>query len=91
MVHPQEWSKVARGLIEKEICEVFPESELFHLHSRALLNRMFSVSKQEVVNNIELCRLIMNLKPLNANCKSLAGDTPTLPSSTSLGTLFSDS
>lgn len=90
MVHPDEWFAVAQGLIERNICTVFHEEDLFHLGDQVLLNGMFSVSKQEVVDGIELCRLIMNLKPLNSNCRPLVGDTPTLPSATSLGSIFLD-
>ena len=88
MVDPDEWPLVAKGLIEKGICGTIRESELHHIKDRPLLNGMFAVSKQEWKGDIEICRLIMNLKPLNANSRSLIGDTGTLPSATSLGSFF---
>ena len=88
MVDPSEWPKVAEGLVTKGICSIVGESCLHHIAGRPLLNGMFSVSKQEFKGTIEVCRLIMNLKPLNANSMSLMGDTGTLPSATSLGHMF---
>lgn len=58
------------------------------IQGKPLLNGMFAVSKQETVRNLELCRLIMNLKPLNANCRALEADTGTLPAITQLGALL---
>ena len=54
------------------------------------LNGLFAVSKHEVINNVEACRLIMNLRPTKSLCRPLEGDTCTLPSATSLGSLFLD-
>ena len=85
-----EWPKVARGLVDRGLCCVVRESELFHIGDRKLVNGMFSVSKQEMKGNIEVSRLIMNLKPLNANSMSLEGDTGTLPAVTNLGSIFLD-
>ena len=84
------WEKLARGLLDKGLCEMLPESDIHHVNGRPLLNGLFAVSKNEVVSNIEVCRLIMNMKPTNRNCLPLAGDTSTLPSATSLASVFLD-
>ena len=90
MVEDDHWEKVATGLVERGLCKVLRESELFHVGSSPLVNGMFSVSKQEFKGDIELTRLIMNLKPLNANSRNLEGDTSTLPSITGMGGLYLD-
>eukprot|EP00438_Fugacium_kawagutii_P004931 Skav200617 [mRNA] locus=scaffold2029:3408:6608:+ [translate_table: standard] len=88
MCSDSEWPKVVDGLVTRGLCQVVDEADLFHIGSRPLLNGLFSVSKQEFVGPVELCRLIMNLKPLNANCKPLEADTCTLPSVTQLGSVY---
>eukprot|EP00438_Fugacium_kawagutii_P012022 Skav218164 [mRNA] locus=scaffold5213:63405:66158:- [translate_table: standard] len=90
MVAPDDWEELATGLVERGLCEVKLENELFHVEGSPLLNGLFAVSKEEYVGSIELLRLIMNLKPLNALVRPLEGDTATLPTITSLGTLFLD-
>lgn len=49
------------------------------------MNGLFAVGKNEFTmgedgSEFEVCRLIMNLVPTNGCCRSLAGDTSTLPS-----------
>ena len=88
MCSDSEWEIVAKGLVDKGLCEVVRESDLFHVKGSPLVNGMFSVSKQEYKGDIELTRLIMNLKPLNANSRSLEGDTCTLPSVTGMGGMY---
>ena len=90
MVEPQEWPLVAEGLVRHGICKVLGESEVHHIQNRPLLNGMFSVSKNEWKDNIEITRLIMNLRPTNANSRCLMGDTGTLPTATSIGAWFLD-
>ena len=90
MVDPEEWPKVAEGLVRHGICQVVGVSQLHHIQNRPLLNGMFSVSKNEWKDGIEITRLIMNLRPTNAISKCLVGDTGTLPSATSLGSWFLD-
>ena len=85
-----DWLELCRGLVSRGICEIYRESEIHHVRGRCLLNGLFSVSKQEMVDGVEACRLIMNLKPTNSNCRSLEGDTCTLPSATCLSSLFLD-
>ena len=90
MVDPDDWVAVAEGLVSRGICGVLRDSEVHRVRNQKLLNGMFSVSKQEWVGDIEITRLIMNLRPTNANSKALTGDTATLPSVTSLGAIFLD-
>ena len=90
MVENGEWEKVTSGLLERGLCTLLPKSKLFHCKDTPLLSGLFSVSKQEWIGDIEICRLIMNLRPLNSICLGLTGDTPTLPSITNMGALFLD-
>ena len=60
------------------------------MKGRPLLNEMFSVSKNEVVDSVELPRLIMNLIPVNRLCRSLQGDTGTLPSVAQFSAFYLD-
>ena len=82
--------QVCRGLISSGICGALPQSELFHVKGQPLLNEMFSVSKNEVVDSVELPRLIMNLIPVNRLCRSLQGDTGTLPSVAQFSAFYLD-
>lgn len=90
MCDESEWPRVVRGLVQRGLCQVVGLKDLAHFGGRPLLNGMFAVSKQEYVGTTELCRLIMNLKPLNANCRALEADTGTLPSITQLGSCYLD-
>ena len=69
-----DWPSICEGLIKKQICEVVPLDELFHIDQVPLLNGMFVVGKGEFVGEVETQRLIMNLVPLNGLCESLVGD-----------------
>ena len=85
MVEASHWAEVCSGLIRRGVCRLMHRSELHHIGGRPLLNGLFAVSKQEQAtdahgNLFEVCRLIMNLVPTNACCRSLVGDTSTLPS-----------
>ena len=90
MVETGEWSKVARGLVDRGLCTLVRESEIYHVRNRPLWNGLFSVSKQEFKGNVEICRLIMNLKPVNALCLGLTADTDTLPTITSMTGFYID-
>eukprot|EP00435_Cladocopium_sp_Y103_P029073 s976_g7.t1 len=89
-VNDSDWLDLAKGLVDKGICEIFRQSQIHHIAGRPLLNGMFSVSKQEFIGSLEICRLIMNLKPTNQNVRALEGDTCTLPSATALSSMFLD-
>ena len=85
MVEEWHWAEVCAGLLKRGVCRVMHVSELHHVGERPLLNGMFAVSKNETGvdsqgNSFEVCRLIMNLVPTNGCCRSLVGDTSTLPS-----------
>lgn len=90
IVEPSEWPMLARGLVRRGICEVMLEDGIYHLDGKPLMNGMFAVSKDEFQGEVELLRLIMNLKPCNDLCRPLEGDTSTLPMITSLGALYLD-
>ena len=79
MVTDRDWSEVAAGLLEAGIFGVIPESEVFRVHGKLLLNGLFGVEKHEEVEGIPVYRLIMNLVPLNGLCQGLHGDIATLP------------
>ena len=85
MVEKDEWPFIAEGLVKRGLCDVVPESKLFHANGSTLFSGMFAISKDEFKGNIEICRLIMNYKPLNSICLALEGDTPSLPSITNMG------
>ena len=85
MVEQRHWPEVCRGLLRKGVCRLMHVSSLHHVGDRPLLNGLFAVSKNESSvdeqgNSFEVCRLIMNLVPTNSCCRSLVGDTSTLPS-----------
>ena len=79
MVDDSEWDRVSSGLVSHGLCQVLPREVLVHGRTQPVFNGLFCVSKQEFVGDVEVCRLIMNLKPTNAICLGLTGDTSTLP------------
>ena len=87
-VDDDEWPVVAAGLIKRGLCIPMAVSELHHVGSSPLVNGLFAVSKDEFCGDVELCRLIMNLKPVNALTRPLEGDTCTLPMVTQLAALY---
>ena len=85
MVEQCHWAEVCKGLLARGVCRLMHVSELHHIDGRPLLNGLFAVSKDESAvdekgDPFEVCRLIMNLVPTNSCCRSLVGDTSTLPS-----------
>ena len=89
MVHDSSWGAVCTGLVSSGVCTWLEESEVFHVDDIPLLNGLFGVSKEEFTDQgVEIFRLIMNLIPLNALCKPLAGDVDTLPSWGTMSPLF---
>ena len=80
MVEEDNWPEVCRGLVHSRVCVFIEEDSVFHTSSGPLLNGLFGVTKEEFTpEGVEIFRLIMNLTPLNALCKPLAGDVDTLP------------
>ena len=85
MAEARHWAEVCSGLVRRGVCRLMHVSELHHIGGRPLLNGLFAVSKQEQATDargdvFEVCRLIMNLAPTDGCCRSLIGDTSTLPS-----------
>ena len=89
-VDDEEWPTVADGLLARGICVARKLSELHCVGGSPLVNGLFAVSKDEFCGSVELCRLIMNLKPVNALTRPLEGDTCTLPMVTQMANLFLD-
>ena len=90
MIQEGQWESLAAGLLERGIMEAMLE-QIYHLRGEPVLNGLFAVGKGEYVNGIETQRLIMNLTPVNALCRSLAGDVGTLPAISGLnGYLLDD-
>lgn len=88
MILADDWDEVATGLVQRGLCEVMLEQELYHVGPTPLLNGLFAVTKDEFCGSTELLRLIMNLRPLNDLVRPLEGDTCTLPTITNLGSMF---
>ena len=87
MIQGDGWEEVACGLVHWGLCEVVSEESIYKVNNQPLLNGLFSVSKDEMKDDIPLARLIMNLKPWNMVSRCLTGDVGTLPSVTQLGSL----
>ena len=80
MVGVDQWEPFCKGLLSKSICGLIPESKVFHVQGKPLLNGLFGVLKEETHRGQEVHRLIMNLIPLDKLCRSITGDVSTLPS-----------
>ena len=88
MVSDEEWPDVVRGLLKAKICGILPQRELHHVGSKPVLNGLFSVPKNEIVDNQEQHRLIMNLIPTNRLVRTFQGDTGTLPTIAGFNAFF---
>ena len=84
-VHDDDWEQVCSGLLSKGVCRVMAQSDIFHLDGKPLMNGLFGVSKDEIVNGVAVHRLIMNLVPVNKLCRNLGADVSTLPAVTGMG------
>ena len=81
MVEDGAWGELCSGLVRAGVCCYLEEDMVFQTGSGPLLNGLFGVSKEDwTPEGVEICRLIMNLVPLNAICQPLGGDVDTLPS-----------
>ena len=85
MVDLEHWPQVCSGLLRRGVCRAMHISDIHHINGKPLLNGLFAVGKNEFQTDesgsqFEVCRLIMNLVPTNGCCRSLTGDTSTLPS-----------
>ena len=89
MIEDQYWGAMCTGLVSSGICCYLESERVFQTGSGPLLNGLFGVSKDDwTEDNIEICRLIMNLVPLNNISESLVGDVDTLPSWGMMNPLF---
>ena len=87
-VQDDSWEAVCRGLLERGVCRLIPQSEVYQVHGKPLFSGMFGVSKEEfTASGVEIYRLIMNLVPVNKLCRNLGGDVSTLPSIVGLGNM----
>ena len=82
-VAEEDWPEVAANLVRRGVCSTLPLDEAFHVDGKPILSGMFGVSKQEM-DEFEVLRLIMDLRPLNCISESVSGDTETLPLITQL-------
>ena len=85
MVDLEHWPQVCSGLIRRGVCRAMHISDIHHINGKPVLNGLFAVGKNEFATDedgseFEICRLITNLVPTNGCCRSLTGDTSTLPS-----------
>eukprot|EP00435_Cladocopium_sp_Y103_P068601 s30_g31.t2 len=80
MVEKDEWSQLCQGLVSKGVCTFLELSKVYHIKGQPLLHGLFSVGKNEWDGGLESQRLIMNMVPLNQNCRNLQSDIGTLPS-----------
>ena len=87
MVPPEAWPDVCRGLLQAGICTLVAERDVFAIGGKPVLNGLFAVSKEEYVDGIEVCRLIMNLVPSNKLCRAYGGEVHTLPSWSNMNAL----
>ena len=88
MVRDEDWGAVCAGLVKKGVCTFLTREEVFDTGQGPLLNGLFGVTKDEVVDGVDVYRLIMNLIPLNGICMALSGDVATLPSWSAMSPYF---
>ena len=79
MVRSEDWEAVAKGVIERKICDIIPLSQVIHVGGKPVLGGLFGVPKSEEVDGIPVLRLIMDLRPINKLFESIVGDLNTLP------------
>ena len=80
MVPMDQWETFCAGLLSRGICGLIPESAVYKVDNKPLLDGLFGVLKEEKHQGREVHRLIMNLLPLNKLCRPITGDVSTLPS-----------
>ena len=87
LVHDDHWREVCEGLTRNGVCTILPKSQVYHVQGQPLLNGLFGVKKDEIVDGLPVHRLIMDLRPCNNVCRGLEGDVATLPSWATMGPL----
>ena len=65
MVAPKDWEEVAKGLVDRHICEVNPLSQILHVDEKLVFGGLFGVPKDEQVGGLPVLRLITDLRPIN--------------------------
>eukprot|EP00438_Fugacium_kawagutii_P032009 Skav201743 [mRNA] locus=scaffold2498:423455:425999:+ [translate_table: standard] len=81
MVDDDHWPKLCEELLSRGVFAKVHEDEVYQVGGRRLLNGLFGVTKNEFDSQgWEVMRIIMNLIPLNENCRTLDSDVATLPS-----------
>ena len=91
-VEQSDWAEVCRGPVDRGVCALMKRGDFHHINGCPLLNRLFAVEKGEIVVGLdgiefEICRLLMNLVPINAICRNLIGDISTLPTVVGLSSI----
>lgn len=80
MVSSDNWGEVVEGLLRRGVCGMMPLSDCFHVDDKPILGGLFGVPKDEVTKDgVEILRLIMDLRPINANFLALGGDLGSFP------------
>ena len=80
MVPLDSWDTVVSGLLARGVCGVIRRSEIFCVDERPIMGGIFGVEKGEKTpEGIDILRLNMDLRPINANFLNLNGDLTTLP------------
>eukprot|EP00438_Fugacium_kawagutii_P022785 Skav228490 [mRNA] locus=scaffold1092:243812:246136:- [translate_table: standard] len=88
MVEDDDWELLCANLLEKGVFDMVHEDDVFSVGGRPVLNGLFGVSKDEFTpGGVEIMRIIMNLTPINACCRTLDSDIATLPTWTSFSPL----
>ena len=80
MVPKDSWDEVTEGLISRGVCGVMAMEDIFQVDGKPILGGIFGVPKDEIgEDGVEILRLIMDLRPINANFLGLGGDWGSLP------------
>ena len=80
MVPKDSWDEVTEGLISRGVCGVMAMEDIFQVDGKPILGGIFGVPKDEIgEDGVEILRLIMDLRPINANFLGLGGDLGSLP------------
>eukprot|EP00438_Fugacium_kawagutii_P009708 Skav211711 [mRNA] locus=scaffold2852:255903:258329:- [translate_table: standard] len=80
MVAEGDWDLLCEKLMECGVFSKIHEDDLYRVSGKPVLNGLFGVSKQEYTSDgVEVMRVIMNMTPLNALCRTFDSDISTLP------------
>eukprot|EP00438_Fugacium_kawagutii_P028950 Skav223615 [mRNA] locus=scaffold1522:89108:92881:- [translate_table: standard] len=88
MVDDCDWEALCSNLLERGVFGRVHEEDIFEVNGKPILNGLFGVSKDEFTGaGTEVMRIIMNLTPINACCRTLDSDIATLPTWSSFAPL----